>query len=87
MGDDESLKGEGEACYVPDCMVERMVAVASGCDAMVQALDCLRTAVKADMDGGLPFVGGMLDVLLFSAERVQIEAQVLVEEAGKLERE
>lgn len=68
---------------MPDRMVENMVVVALGCDAMVQALECLRTAVRADRDGGLAFVGGMLDVLLFSAERVQFEARELVEEVGR----
>lgn len=68
-------------------MVENAVAVALGCDALVKALECMRTAVRADPDGGLAFVDGMLDVLLFSAERVQFEAQELVEEIGRLERE
>lgn len=83
---DAGVNEEGEGCGVPDCMVERMVDVATGCDAMVQALDCLRVAVRADADGGLSFVEGMLDVLLFSAERVQLEARALVEEAGELGR-
>lgn len=64
-------------------MVDRMVEIAIGCDALSQALDCMRTAVRADPDSGLSFVGGMLDVLLFSAERVQLEAKALVEDAGR----
>lgn len=69
---------------VPEAMVDRMCALACGCDALVQALDCMRTAVKADPDSGLAFIEGMLDVLLFSAERVQQDAQLLVEEAGRI---
>lgn len=86
MGDDAGVNEQGKLSCVSDCMVERMVVVATGCDAMVQALDCLRVAVRADADGGLSFVEGTLDVLLFSAERVQLEARVLVEEAGELTR-
>lgn len=66
-------------------MVDRMVEVAMGCDALSQALDCMRTAVRADPDGGLSFVDGMLDVLLFSAERVRLEAKALVEDIGQAE--
>ena len=76
--------GEGTGCGVPERLVDNMVTVALGCDALVQALECMRTAVRADPDGGLAFVEGMLDVLLFSAERMQSEAQELVEEAGRL---
>ena len=74
------------AYRLPESMVDRMGTVALGCDALVQALDCLRTAARADRDGGLSFVEGTLGVILFSAECVQREAQTLVEEAGRLDR-
>ena len=77
-------ESDEEDCRVPEEMVAHMVAVAVGCDALVQALDCMRAAVRADPDGGLSFVDGMLEVMLFSAERVQNEARELVEEAGRL---
>ena len=70
---------------LPIGMVDRMVEIAMGCDALSQALDCMRAAVRADPDSGLSFVGGMLDVLLFSAERVQLEAKALVEDVGRTE--
>lgn len=84
MSDCEGMCQEGGEGCMPDEMVDRMVEVATGCDAMTQALECLHTAVKADRDGGLSFVEGMLEVLLFTAAHVQTEAQTLVEEAGRM---
>lgn len=69
---------------MPDEMVDRMVEVATGCDAMTQALECLHTAVQADRDDGLSFVTGMLEIMRYSAVRVQSEARALVEEAGRM---
>ena len=84
MGDCEGTCQGGEDCDLSDDMVERIVTVAMGCDAITQALECLHAAVRADRDGGLSFVAGMLDILQFSAVRVQMEAQALVEEAGRM---
>lgn len=84
MEDCEGVRQDGPGCCLPDELVDRMVAVATGCDAMTQALECLRTAVQADRDDGLSFVTGMLEILLFAAAHVQTEAQALVEEAGRM---
>lgn len=83
MGKHEA-ESSGDCYCVPEVMADRMCALACGCDALVQALDCMRTAVRADPDSGLAFVGGMLEILLFSAERVQQDAQLLVDEAGSM---
>lgn len=80
----EGMRQEGDSAPMSDELVDRMVTVATGCDAMTQALECLHTAVQADRDGGLSFVAGMLEVLLFAAVHVQTEAQTLVEEAGRM---
>lgn len=84
MSDCEGVRQDGAGRCLPDEMVDRMVAVAMGCDAMTQALECLHTAVQADRDDGLSFVTGMLEIMRYSAVRVQSEAQVLIEEAGRM---
>lgn len=84
MNDCEGMCQERDSAPLPNELVDRMVTVATGCDAMTQALECLHTAVQTDRDGGLSFVEGMLEVLLFAAVNVQAEAQTLVEEAGRM---